>query len=134
MTEHVPENPFENAPVIFQYTRAQAIEDGVLVDLTVWAKEQGFRVPVACTAAVWDGCLVPAEAVRQLGQSEHGRTQDLLWMLLCAIRGNDPSDTLLFDVLFLQVPDRSVTTRLKAVCGPGDRGEPVVTIMLPNED
>jgi hypothetical protein len=23
--------------------------------------------------------------------------------------------------------------RLKAVCGPGDQGEPVVTVMLPNE-
>jgi hypothetical protein len=28
------ENPFEAAPVIFSYTRAQAIEDGVLVDRT----------------------------------------------------------------------------------------------------
>jgi hypothetical protein len=24
--------------------------------------------------------------------------------------------------------------RLKAVCGPGDRGEPVVTVMEPGED
>jgi hypothetical protein len=24
--------------------------------------------------------------------------------------------------------------RLKARCGPGDRGEPVVTVMLPDED
>jgi hypothetical protein len=24
--------------------------------------------------------------------------------------------------------------RLKAVCGPGDDGEPVVTVMLPEED
>jgi hypothetical protein len=24
--------------------------------------------------------------------------------------------------------------RLKALCGPGDDGEPVVTVMLPNED
>jgi hypothetical protein len=24
--------------------------------------------------------------------------------------------------------------RLKAVCGPGDHGEPVVTVMLPEED
>ncbi len=25
-------------------------------------------------------------------------------------------------------------TRLKLVCGPGDAGEPVITIMLPHED
>jgi hypothetical protein len=24
--------------------------------------------------------------------------------------------------------------RLKAICGPGDEGEPVVTVMLPTED
>jgi hypothetical protein len=24
--------------------------------------------------------------------------------------------------------------RLKAACGPGDRGEPVVTVMMPDED
>lgn len=31
-------NPFDETPVIFSYTRAEALEDGVLVDLTVWAK------------------------------------------------------------------------------------------------
>ena len=40
------------------YTRAQAIEDGVLVDLTEWASAEksfigGFRIPVAVSAAVW---------------------------------------------------------------------------------
>ncbi len=45
-------SPFADAPVIFSYTRAQAIEDGVLVDLTAWAKETGFRIPVACTSSV----------------------------------------------------------------------------------
>ena len=24
--------------------------------------------------------------------------------------------------------------RLKALCGPGDQGEPVITVMLPDED
>ena len=29
-------NPFDDMPVIFNYTRKQAIEDGVLVDLSEW--------------------------------------------------------------------------------------------------
>ena len=45
MSETELKNPFENTPVIFQYSRAQAIEDGVLIDLTEWAKELGFKVP-----------------------------------------------------------------------------------------
>ena len=63
----------EEMPVIFRYTRREAIEDGVLVDLTAWAKETGFKIPVACTSAVWHGWIVPPLPMRQLGQSERGR-------------------------------------------------------------
>ena len=38
--------------VIFSYTRAQAIEGGVLIDVTPTALEAGFRFPVAATAAL----------------------------------------------------------------------------------
>src|SRR4051794_4558851 len=36
--------------VIFAYTRADALADGVLIDVTDTAKEAGFRIPVAVTA------------------------------------------------------------------------------------
>jgi hypothetical protein len=134
MNENASHNPFDDAPVVFQYTRAQAIEDGVLIDLTEWAKETGFRFPVACTDSVWNGYVVPNDATRELGQSERGRAHDLLWMLFCAIRKHGDGDTLLFEVIFLQSPNRQVTVKLKSVCGPGDQGEPVLTIMLPHED
>ena len=134
MNETKLNNPFENAPVIFQYSRAQAIEDGVLIDLTEWAKELGFKIPVACTAAVWNGYVVPTERTRELGQSERGRAHDLLWMLFNAIRECGSGDGLLFQVMFLQTPHRHVVVKLKSVCGPGDHGEPVLAIMLPGED
>ena len=129
-------NPFEDAPVIFSYTRAQAIEDGVLVDLTAWAKETGFRIPVACTSTVWHGYIVPPEGTKELGQSERGRGHDLLWMLYNGIRGSKRTEReqLLFKVVFLQKLRKHEEVTLKAICGPGDEGEPVVTIMLPRED
>ena len=129
-------NPFADAPVIFAYTRAQAIADGVLVDLTPWAKETGFRIPVACTAAVWHDYIVPPDGTRELGQSERGRAHDVLWMLYNAIRHRNAAgdDRLLFKVIFLQAPGRHETVELKALCGPGDQGEPVLTILLPDED
>jgi hypothetical protein len=129
----------DDGDVVFRYTRRQAIADGVLVDLTPWAVEVGFRFPVACTAAVWHGHLVPADAVRRLGQDERGRSHDLLWASRCAIR-RKPSgpaiadDPLEFDVIFVMPPGRPETVRLVAVCGPGDGGEPVITVMLPGED
>ena len=42
--------------VISTYSRAQALEDGVLVDAGPLAKEAGFRWPVAITAAAWEDC------------------------------------------------------------------------------
>ena len=134
-TDRQSGDPFEGAPVIFSYTRAQAIADGVLIDLTEWAAETGFRYPVACTAAVWNEYVVPREDLRQLGQSERGRGHDLLWMLFVAIRRSaGGKDTICFETLFLQSPRRRITARFKTVCGPGDGAEPVITIMLPNED
>ncbi len=129
-------NPFESAPVIFSYTRAQAIEDGVLVDLTSWAAETGFKIPVACTATVWHRYIALPEGTKELGQSERGRAHDLLWMLYCGIRRSDAAsqDQLRFQVIFLQAPNKHETVTLKAMCGPGDNGEPVLTVMLPDED
>jgi len=130
------DNPFEDAPVIFSYTRAQAIEDGVLVDITEWARETGFKVPVACTATVWNGYVVPPPGTEPFGQSERGRAHDLLWLLFLAIKAskNTGQDQILYKVLFLMAPNKTEEVTLKAHFGPGDDGEPVVTIMTPDED
>ena len=125
---------FSEDDVIFRYTRKQAIEDGVLVDLTAWAKETGFRIPVACTRTVWDQYVVPPKATEGYGQSERGRCHDLLWMCYVAIRKGSGGSLLHYKCLFLQEPDKHEEAELKAVCGPGDEGEPVLTIMRPDED
>lgn len=128
-------NPFEGVPIIYSYTRKQAIEDGVLVDLTEWARETGFTIPVACTAAVWNQYIEPPGDTKQLGQSERGRAHDLLWMLSRAIRKQPgAADRLIFQVIFLNQHQKPGTITLKAVCGPGDQGEPVITVMKIEED
>ena len=129
------DSAFDDMPLIYQYTRQQAIEDGVLVDLTEWARETGFTIPVACTATVWNGFVVPPEHLRELGQSERGRAHDLLWMLFLSIRRcRDNTDQLSYQVVFLQDHDRHETVTFKSICGPGDQAEPVVTVMMPDED
>ena len=129
-------SPFDDAEVVHRYMRREAIEDGVLIDLTEWARETGFVIPVACTAAVWQRYVVPDETLRGGGQSERGRGHDLLWMLWCAIRrdGGREDDQLAFDVIFLMPPCEQRVVRLTATCGPGDDLEPVLTILLPDED
>lgn len=131
-------NPSDNnhMPVIFSYTRAQAIADGVLVDLTDWARQTGYRVPVACTSAIWDGYIVPTDGLKAIyHDSERGRAHDLLWMLLLAIRKSSRhAEQIDFQVIFRMPNGKVQTVALKAVCGPGDNGEPVITILLPDED
>ena len=112
--------------------------DGVLVDLTGWATDLGFRDPVACTQAVWADYLVPPSSASDgHGQSERGRTHDLLWMLRVAIqtlREEPANGRMPFDVQFVMDTDRTETVTLHAHRGPGDQGEPVLTVMMPHED
>ena len=125
--------PHEN-DVIFQYTRKQAIEDGVLVDVTKRARECGFKCPVAVTAQLWADVIAVDEKAKSAGQSETGRLWDLLWVLYVRIVAAPVSPELLFYTILVHDGVRQRQTQVKAVCGPGDAGEPVVTIMMPDED
>ena len=119
--------------VIYTYTRKQAIEDGVLVDVSTTAREAGINFPVALTSTVWDMYVVPSEKLADSGQSIAGRLWDLLWMFrLKAMRSN--KSLLYFSCLFLDVNEKLEEVKFKALCGPGDNAEPVITIMLPGED
>jgi len=119
--------------VIHSYTRRQAIEDGVLVDVSETAKEAGINFPVAVTSAVWDLYIVPSGKLERYGQSVSGRLWDLLWMFrMRALRTN--SSLLYYTCLFQNENMKLDEVKLKALCGPGDNHEPVITIMLPGED
>jgi hypothetical protein len=124
----------ENADLIHRYTRADAIRDGVLIDVSAVAREAGFRYPVALTCAVWERCVdVPLGVVCQ---DEAGRLWDVVWMLRCAIARSRDRNVVPF-ALHVRNDNREGTpplVRLKAVCHAGDNGEPVVTVMLPQED
>jgi hypothetical protein len=84
-----PETPAEMrdaglfGDVISRYTREQAIEDGVLMDVSEAAREAGFRIPVALTRAAWAEYVEVPEGV--IAQDEAGRLWDVLWMARDAI-------------------------------------------------
>lgn len=125
--------------VIHAYTRAQAIDDGVLVDVTETAQEAGFRWPVAITRAAWED-LVAWDDGNAAYQDEAGRLWDVLWMAFLAIkfgvRGR-PDQRISYTLRRIPNRRRCTVARLaqaSIVSGPGDDGAPVVTIMLPNED
>lgn len=120
---------------IYSYTRKQAIEDGVLVEVDTLnpkiSKEAGFKVPVAMTSTVYEGYINKIDGP---GQSIDGRLWDLLTILHLEVMRGVTTDTIFFEVLFLMSETKHVLVKLKAVIGPGDTLDPVLTIMLPNED
>jgi len=121
---------WDDAPVISCYTRTQAIEDGVLVDLSEIAPKicrEHFKTPIACTNTVW-GLVEDAIKAEGSCASIDGVLHDIFWMSKAMARELDPT-TRLFKVII-----HGEEVELKVVCGPGDTPEPVLTFMLKGED
>lgn len=121
--------------VIYAYTRTQALSDGILIDATTLAKEAGFVFPVALTDHLYHSIIVPALDLIAEGQSIEGRLWDALQILRYTIATSKDDSYLQFSVLFVMTPGAlPVPIDLIAVCGPGDTGDPVLTLMLPGDD
>ena len=117
--------------LIFQYTRRQAIEDGVLVDVSEMAREAGFKYPFAMTTEVWS--LIENIPERYSYEDVQGRLWDVLMMARHAIAKAKPGANEIFFDLILHQAD-SNRLKLKIHIGPGDDYTPVLTLMLPNQD
>lgn len=133
-------------PPISVYTRQQAIEDGVLVQLSgdgyegdEWipqmVAEAGIKWPLAVTTPVFMDCIGMTKAAERALNDIRGRLWDVLWMFSEAVRRLPAGrDQFLFELYVVVNRVKPSRVQLKAVCGPGDDGEPVITIMYPHED
>jgi len=121
----INENPF--GETIYSYSRAQAIEDGVLVDLSpVDSIRQAWKHHFACTSAVW---AIIEEALKRPDQDLAGICHDISFMAMIAIRKSTDAEVVQFRVIVT-----GTTHTFKLHIGPGDTATPVLTLMLPNED
>jgi hypothetical protein len=112
---------FENADLIHRYAHAEAIRDGVPIDVSATAREAGFKYPVVLTAAAWAQCVAVPPGV--LCQDVTGRLWDVLMMLRFAARRQRSGAPELRFGAHMRNANRERTPplmRLKAVCGPGD--------------
>ena len=121
--------------IIFSYSRETAIAEGVLIDVSELAREAGFTLPTAVSDSLYHGYLTPPLELATEGHTVAGRLWDTLSVLRYAIKASPSTDRLSFTVLFAQAPDAEPEpVDLLAVCGPGDSGEPVITIMTPSDE
>jgi len=128
-----PADPF--GPVIYSYTRAQAVADGVQVDVTKTAQEAGLRFPMFLTRTVYDAFVtVPAGVT---AQDEAGRLWDVVWMTRFAILRARPGTNRVPVALYVRNDNRAARlVKLVATCGPLDIDDPApaITLMMPDED
>lgn len=142
---HDPSNPFAEMPVIYAYTREQALADGVLVSLPL-APRFGFRVPVAITSAGHGSAIAWDETDSKAREIEAMREAAVLQSALHAAKALtrrqnageevERPDRIDFTVEAIanDGTGRLVEAAFYMLIGPGDSAEPVGTIMLPNED
>ena len=133
---------FDESDLIYRYTRAQAIGDGVLVDVSVPARKRGFTVSVCLTARAWSELVAwdahDSARMPGLGQSEDGRLHDVLVCAHRAAKGaGEGADRV--DLEVWRVDRRGGKSAPQKVqvwmhIGPGDNGEPVLTILMPGDD
>lgn len=123
--------------VILGPTRAQLLADGALVDVTTIAGEAGFKVPVAVTRGVWERHVRVPEG-DDSGQDQEGRLWDVVWMAGFGARSSVDESRIAFKLISSANEGRklgpAVETKLVLVLHGGDAAEPVMTIMLPEED
>lgn len=131
---------FEESDIISTYSRAQAVEDGVLVDVSATMREAGLTTKTALTRTVYEDCVAWTEAdtKRQTYQDESGRLWDVLFMARRVVRSlSRVGDSVLFQVLRVPRGGRGTRPRLvtlKVVLGRDETDEWTLTIMQPDED
>jgi excisionase family DNA binding protein len=110
-------------------TRRDAIDEGDLIEITRMGKDIGITYPLAVSARAAQ-CMVPYPNIPQEVVTEN------LWDTLHAFKQKaevTTAEEFEFQVSLYQnglVP----TLTFKATVSRGDEGEPVITIMVPDED
>ena len=81
---------FQDFEVIHTYTQQQAVEDGILVNLTELftneVKESGILIPLYCTRSVYENYINLTDAAKRASNDEKGRAWDLIFMSRPALK------------------------------------------------
>ena len=125
--------------VIFSYTRAQALEDGELIDVSEWASaDKGFFGGFVCPVAMTGHLYAAVEAIpanKEGIEDIRGRAHDVLFMGSVALRKAlkyDEASASFQVILPTEGRSQDIKNLFISLHG-GDEGETVVTIGFPEE-
>lgn len=135
----IPTPLFGADDLISVYTRAQAINDGVLVDLSALApdvcRQHVGGIHVACTNSVWS--IIDAAIKNPRWANDlNGVVHDILWMAGRAIEHLKRQEVGAFDYFTVIVTGagRQRNHQFKVGSTIDESERPCLTILLPHED
>ena len=138
MSDFFDNNP-EQLVIDPAYTgsRAEAIAEGTIIDVSDLGRQVGFKWPVAMTKAVWEDSVSwsDEDSEQQVPQNQKSRLFSVVGACADYVRTRGPqADRMRFRIN--RIPRDGVSRGaqqrlLQVVAHPGDDGEPVLTIRIP---
>jgi hypothetical protein len=127
-------DPFEQ--VIYTCSRADAVAEGLQMDITRTAQKAGIHFPVFLTRAAFDACVARPEGAA--GQGEDERLWNIVWALRFAIRSAAARGQIYFSFV-IHVRNENFhpkPVKLVASCGALDLdfSQTAITITMPDDD
>jgi hypothetical protein len=113
--------------------RQEAIQSGILIDVTPTARELGLTFPVTITKPLWDIGIVTNQSLSQEEQS--GRLRDVLMAFRLRLASLATISPLIDFPALLTMPPSTVPqpVPLFAIIQPDAGNQANVTLLLPNE-
>jgi len=113
--------------------RQEAIQSGILIDVTPTAKELGLTFPVTITKPLWDIGIVTNQSLSREEQS--GRLRDILMAFRLRLASLATISPLIDFPALLTMPPSTVPqpVPLFAIIQPDGGNQANVTLLLPNE-
>lgn len=111
----------------------QALETGVLIDVTPAAQQLGLSFPVTVTRPLWEMGISPTNTTTEAEQS--ARLRDVLMALRLRLTGQPTLSPLIDFPALLALPPNSVPQAIPlfALIQPDEQNRATVTLLLPNE-
>lgn len=122
---------FSKEDLVSSYSQAQAIEDGVLHLIPREISRDYFKYPVILSAGLV-ALIEKAVATKKYIADYRGIVHDILFTCQSAAKRSSGADVLRTKIIIRGAGPRA-TYDLLMVCGPGNNGEPTITIMLPED-
>jgi hypothetical protein len=113
--------------------RQEAIQSGILIDVTPAAKELGLTFPVTITKPLWDIGIVTNQSLSQ--EEQTGRLRDVLMAFRLRLASLATISPLIDFPALLAMPPSTVPqpVPLFAIIQPDSGNQANVTLLLPNE-